>query len=275
MKKKLFLCTFLAFILFQGTSYAIPYDQYKASGNESFWAIAQRTGVSASDLKAINPLVAQGNIWKGLLINLPKGHKPITGLIPASEVSRQTYSVKSNDTFWTIAQKFGISHSYLITANPQVKDTNNIFPGLVLTIPTAPISISPSTDWKTKADYVIALGRDQFDVPYVWGGLKPWVGLDCSGFTQYLFSKIGIHLPRTSNWQFQYGTPVTRDQLRKGDLVFFKEHGSSIITHVGIYKGNDQMINADTGPKNGVQIEYIFSDAYYNVCYAGARRYIF
>jgi cell wall-associated NlpC family hydrolase len=275
MKKILFLWTLLAFLSFQGTSYAIPYDQYTATGNESFWSIAQRAGVSASNLTAINPLVDSGNIWKGLMINLPNGHKPMTGLIPASEVSRHTYTVQSNDTFWTISQKFGISLSYLITANPEVKDTHNIYPGLVLTIPTAPISISPATDWNTKANYVIALGKDQFDVPYAWGGSNPFVGLDCSGFTQYLFNKIGVHLPRTANWQFQYGTPVTKDQLRKGDLVFFKEHRSSIITHVGIYIGNDQMINADTGPKNGVQIEYIFGDAYYNACYAGAKRFIF
>jgi cell wall-associated NlpC family hydrolase len=114
-----------------------------------------------------------------------------------------------------------------------------------LNIPTASISISASSDWETKADYVIVLAKDQFDVPYVWGGSTPWVGLDCSGITQYVFEKIGINLPRTSNWQFQYGTPEPKDQLRKGDLVFFKEHGSSTITHVDIYIGNDQMINAD------------------------------
>jgi cell wall-associated NlpC family hydrolase len=275
MKKKLLLGTFLSLMAFQGTSYAVPYDQYTSTGSDTFWSIAQRVGVSTSDLKAINPLVDPNNIWKGLLINLPNGHKPMTGLIPASEVSRTNYTVQANDTFWSISKKFGISLSYLFTANPKVTDKNNIYPGLVLNIPTAPIFISPSTDWETKADYVIALGKDQFDVPYVWGGTTPFVGLDCSGFTQYLFNKIGIHLPRTSNWQFQYGTSVPKDQLRKGDLVFFKEHGSDVITHVGIFIGNDQMINADTGPKNGVQIEYIFGDSYYSACYAGAKRYIF
>jgi spore coat assembly protein SafA len=274
MKKKL-LATIFAFMSFQGTSFAVPYDQYTASGEESFWSIAQNLGVSVSDLKTINPLVDPNNIWKGLMISLPNGHKPINGLVPASQVSRRTYTTQAGDTLWTISQKFGINLSYLITANPQLKDTNNIYPGLVVNIPTAPISITPSTDWETKADYVISLGKDQFDVPYVWGGTTPFIGLDCSGFTQYLFNKVGIHIPRTSNWQFQYGTPVQKDQLRKGDLVFFKEHGSAIITHVGIYIGNDLMINADTGPKNGVQIEHIFGDAYYNSCYAGAKRFIF
>jgi peptidoglycan endopeptidase LytE len=72
-------------------------------------------------LTAINPLIDPSNIWKGLIINLPTGHKPISRLIPAIEVSRQTYTVQSKDTFWTISQKFGISLSYLISANPQGK----------------------------------------------------------------------------------------------------------------------------------------------------------
>jgi spore coat assembly protein SafA len=274
MKSKLFLVTFLALMLLPRTSFAVPYDQYTSTGNETLWSLAQRAGVGLSDLKAINPLVDPSNIWKGLMINLPNGHKSMTGLIPASQVSRKTYTVQRDDTFWTISNKFGISLSYLIKANPQVKDPNLIFPGWILNIPTAPASIPLSANWETKADYIIALSKDQFDFPYVWGGETPWVGLDCSGLTQYVFGKLQIKLPRTSNWQYQYGTPVTKDQLRKGDLVFFKEHGSSIITHVGIYIGNDQMINADTGPKNGVQIEYIFGDDYYGACYAGARRFI-
>jgi cell wall-associated NlpC family hydrolase len=273
LKGKIFFATFLALLSFQGTSFAISYDQYISTGNDTFWTIAQKAGVNYSDLTSINTLVDPGNIWRGLMINLPNGHQPISGLIPASEVSRRTYTVQSNDTFWTISQQFGISLPYLIAANPQVKDTSSIYPGLVLTIPTAPMNITPSTDWSTKADYLISLARDQFDVPYVWGGTTPFVGMDCSGFTQYLYGKIGVNLPRTSNWQFQYGTPVPQDQLRKGDLVFFKEHGSTVITHVGVYIGNDQMINADTDPKDGVQIEFVFGDDYYRACYAGARRY--
>jgi cell wall-associated NlpC family hydrolase len=273
LKRKILLITFLALMSFQGTSFAVPYDQYISTGNDSFWSISQKAGVSFSDLKALNTLVDPSNIWRGLLISLPNGHKPLSGVIPASAVSRTTYTVQSNDTFWTISQKFGISLAYLIAANPQVKDISTIYPGLVLTIPTAPMTITPSTDWQTKADYLISLARDQFDVPYVWGGTKPFVALDCSGFTQYVFSKIGVHLPRTSNWQFQYGTPIPLGQLRKGDLVFFKEHHSSVITHVGIYIGNDQMINADTDPRDGVQIEFLQGDDYYRACYAGARRY--
>jgi len=273
MKKGIILGTILSFFLLQGTSYAVSYDLYKSSENDTFGTIAENTGVDVDELLKLNPLVDPNNLWEGLLISLPKDHKPIDGLIPASEASRNIYTVLENDTMWMIANKFGLSLSYLLSANLNVKNPHAIFPGLELTIPTAPVSILPSTDWETKANYLIALGKDQFDVPYVWGGTTPFVGLDCSGFTQYLFAKIGIQLPRTAHLQFQNGIPVGKDQLRKGDLVFYKEHGSKTITHVGLYIGNDLMINADTDPKDGVQIEQIFGDAYYNSCYVGAKRF--
>jgi cell wall-associated NlpC family hydrolase len=274
LKKTFLIAAVLASVLFPKTSFAVPYDQYTATGRETFGSIAQQFGVSVSALRKINSLIDPRNIWKGLLVNLPNGHKPLPGLIPASQVSRTTYTVKSGDTFWNIAQKNGISLSYLIRANPKVKAPHRIAPGLIINIPTAPASISPSADWETKANYIVRVAKDQFDFPYVWGGTKPWVGMDCSGFTQYVYGRAGIRIPRTANWQFQNGTPVAKDQLRKGDLVFFKEHGMSVITHVGIYIGSDQMINADTGPKDGVQIEYVFGDDYYGGCYAGARRFI-
>lgn len=273
MKKRLFIGVFFALLLSQGTCFAVPYDQYTAVTGDSFWTISQKAGVTVASLININPQVQPNNVTKGLFINLPSGHKPLPGLIPAREVSRRTYTVKSGETFFTISRKFGLNFTYLMQANPQIKDKNNIKPGLVINIPTNPITITASTNWVTKADYMIALGKDQFDVPYVWGGTTPFVALDCSSFTQYLYNKIGVNLPRTSNWQFQYGTPVSRDQLRKGDLVFFKEEGSAVVTHVGMYIGNDLMINEDYEPKNGVQITRLFGDEYYNSCYVGARRY--
>ncbi|MNJ42469.1 putative endopeptidase p60 precursor [compost metagenome] len=273
MKKLIIAVAILAGTTHSQTCFAVPYDQYTANGDETFWSIAKKFDVDVSELQKINSLVDPENIWRGLLISLPQGHKPAAGLIPASEVSRTTYKMQAGDTFWGIAQKNRIPLSYLLEANPKVKNPHDILPGLVINVPIAPPTISPSASWEEKADYIIAVARDQFDVPYVWGGEKPWVALDCSSFTQYVYGRAGIKLPRTSNWQYQYGTYVSKDQLRKGDLVFFKEHGSKTITHVAIYLGNDLMINADTDPRDGVQLEYIFGDDYYGAAYAGAKRY--
>lgn len=273
MKKLIVAAVVFVNAILTQTCFAVPYDQYTAKGNETFWSIAKDFDVDVSELQKINSLVDPENIWRGLLVSLPHGHKPAPGLIPANEVSRTTYKIQAGDTFWSIARSNGIPLSYLLEANPKVKDPQHIFPGLVINVPTAPPSIPPNANWEEKADYIIAVAKDQFDVPYVWGGEKPWVALDCSSFTQYVYGRAGIKLPRTSNWQYQYGTYVPKDQLRKGDLVFFKEHGSETITHVAIYLGNDLMINADTDPRDGVQLEYIFGDDYYGAAYAGAKRY--
>ena len=77
--------------------------------------------------------------------------------------------------------------------------------------------------------------------PYVWGASGP-DAFDCSGLMQYAYSAAGISLPHSSSSQSQMGTPVSRDQLQPGDLVFFY----SPVSHVGMYIGNGQMVHAST-----------------------------
>jgi cell wall-associated NlpC family hydrolase len=102
-------------------------------------------------------------------------------------------------------------------------------------------------------------------VPYVWGGASPSTGFDCSGFVMYVFAQIGVSLPHHAASQYNYGVPVSRDQLAPGDLVFFDGLG-----HVGIYIGNGQFIHA---PHTGdvVKISSLYED-WYSATYYGARR---
>ncbi len=75
-------------------------------------------------------------------------------------------------------------------------------------------------------------------VPYVWGGASPG-GFDCSGFVMFVYAQMGVSLPHHAADQYNYGTPVSRDQLEPGDLVFFDGLG-----HVGIYIGGGQFVHA-------------------------------
>lgn len=104
--------------------------------------------------------------------------------------------------------------------------------------------------------------------PYVWGGENRF-GFDCSGFTQYLYGQRGINIPRTAKQQFASGTPVKREDLREGDLVFFNTRGP--ISHVGIYIGDGTFCHA-ANPRRGVTVNRL-DDSYYAPRYAGARRY--
>jgi hypothetical protein len=80
-------------------------------------------------------------------------------------------------------------------------------------------------------------------VPYVLGG-NSMSGIDCSAFVQQVYGSLGVSLPRTAQTQYNACTKVDTPQV--GDLVFFKGTYSTpdYITHVGIYVGNGEMINA-------------------------------
>jgi cell wall-associated NlpC family hydrolase len=110
---------------------------------------------------------------------------------------------------------------------------------------------------------VVAIAMRYLGVPYVWGGASP-SGFDCSGLVVYVFQQVGISLPHYTGSLFAGGTPVARDQLEPGDLVFFDGVPPG---HVGIYVGGDQFIHA---PETGDVVK-ISTLSGWN--YVGARRY--
>ena len=107
-------------------------------------------------------------------------------------------------------------------------------------------------------------------VPYVYGGSTPTGGFDCSGFVQYVYRQMGIDLPRTADVQYLVGTPVEKDQLRTGDLVFFA--GDYVnVSHVGIYLSDGNFIHAST--TYGIAYDSLYRD--YRVDhYVGATRVV-
>jgi cell wall-associated NlpC family hydrolase len=98
-------------------------------------------------------------------------------------------------------------------------------------------------------------------VRYVWGGATP-AGFDCSGLVMYVFAQLGVALPHYAAAQYGFGTPVPRDQLQPGDLVFFDG-----LNHVGIYVGGGDMIHA---PHTGDVVK--ISPLADGGSYVGARR---
>ncbi|WP_379137532.1 C40 family peptidase [Paenibacillus sp. sgz500958] len=102
---------------------------------------------------------------------------------------------------------------------------------------------------------------------YVSGGVTT-NGFDCSGFTMYVFDKIGIDLPHQSGSQYQMGTAVSRSELKEGDLLFFNTSGRGV-SHVGIYVGDGKFAHASSS--RGVTISSL-SDSYYVNRYVGAKR---
>ncbi|WP_123041544.1 C40 family peptidase [Cohnella candidum] len=122
---------------------------------------------------------------------------------------------------------------------------------------------------KTKADKIISTGKKYLGVKYRFGAPSGVTyAFDCSSFTQYIFKRNGISLPRTSSSQAAKGKKVTKAQLKKGDLVFFKRPGKSGVGHVAVYIGNNKMLGA-SGKK--VQVSSLSSN-YWKKNYITARR---
>ena len=96
--------------------------------------------------------------------------------------------------------------------------------------------------------------------PYVWGGTTP-SGFDCSGFTQYVFKKFGIDLPRVSADQGRMGKRISLDKLKPGELVFWDNSArNNGADHVAIYLGNGKIIEAPR-PGRSVQISSMYDQA--------------
>jgi peptidoglycan DL-endopeptidase CwlO len=111
---------------------------------------------------------------------------------------------------------------------------------------------------------VVGVAMQFLGVPYVWGGASP-SGFDCSGLIMYAYAQIGVSLPHHAASQYGMGSPVSRDALEAGDLVFFNGLG-----HAGIYIGGGQFIHA---PHTGdvVKISSL-SESWYASTWVGARR---
>lgn len=108
--------------------------------------------------------------------------------------------------------------------------------------------------------------------PYVYGGSSP-KGFDCSGLTYYVYAQFGYSINRTASNQLSNGYAVEKSQLQPGDLVMFRQNGSTKpASHVGIYIGNGQYVHAST-PGVGVIISDL-NDPYISSGYVGARRIV-
>lgn len=103
--------------------------------------------------------------------------------------------------------------------------------------------------------------------PYVLGG-NGQNGVDCSSFTQIVFEQyFDEDLPRNTREQLQEGEAVRRNQIRPGDLIFFRTSRSTL--HVGIAMEEGRFLHASVS--NGVTISTL-SDRYWAGRYLGARR---
>lgn len=206
------------------------------------------------------------------------------------------YTVKAGDSLWTIARRNSTTVEKIMKTNKLSSDRLQIGQILYLEIKTQKQTATQtkSTNQANQANQanqvevnnteeknqaveldetktpsrgvvsdligeLLSTAKHYTGVRYVYGGSGP-KGFDCSGFTQYVFAKHGIKLPRCSYEQAKIGAEVSRSQARPGDLVFFNTQGGRRVSHVGIYVGGGNFIHANI--KKGVTISTLDTGYY-------------
>lgn len=107
------------------------------------------------------------------------------------------------------------------------------------------------------------MAESYLGVPYVWSGASP-SGFDCSGLVSYVYGRLGMSIPHNAAQQYRFGTPVDRDDLVPGDVVFFDR-----LRHNGIYVGDGRFVHAAS--LGGVKLARL-EDEWFRQRWVGARR---
>ena len=92
---------------------------------------------------------------------------------------------------------------------------------------------------------MIAEAEKYVGYPYVWGGSSPSTSFDCSGFISWVINHSGWNVGRqTAQGLYNICTPVSPEQAKPGDLVFFVgTYDTAGMSHVGLYVGNSVMLH--------------------------------
>lgn len=98
-----------------------------------------------------------------------------------------------------------------------------------------------------KGQRAAMIALDQVGVPYRYGGSTPQ-GFDCSGLVQFSYSRAGVTVPRTTAQLWSAATTVDDDDLRAGDILFFRIDGK--MSHVGMYLGERRFVHAPQSGRN-------------------------
>ncbi|MDK1726773.1 C40 family peptidase [Dellaglioa algida] len=233
---------------------------------DSFWSIAQANGITISALLDANGLTSGSMINPGQTLNLTGSvakkaapEKVVTekpAAAPAAEVAKPSTNntVASSNT----ASTTNVATNNTTTNSNTASTSNN--DAATSNTDTAESSTTQTASYS--ASKVISVAKAYIGTPYVWGGSTP-SGFDCSGFTQYVFAKVGINLNRNTIGQESNVTKKSTAAAQPGDLLFWGAQGSTY--HVGIYLGGGQYIAA---PEPGQNVK-VGTLAYFPASFAG------
>lgn len=194
---------------------------------------------------------------KNLVLKTLEEIKSSSGETITKEVSTQAY-LKKTITLTVNKKKTTIDKGSKVVivdydgSKFKAKDVNGIsFYLEEALISFNPIQVNPDYNEKEtfqdKQKKLIEECVRRLGIPYLWGGTSQR-GYDCSGFTQAVYSTIGISIPKYSQSQAKTGILVSKENMKIGDLIFFDSDGGSNINHVAMYIGNRKMAHSASTP---------------------------
>jgi cell wall-associated NlpC family hydrolase len=130
--------------------------------------------------------------------------------------------------------------------------------------------VAPITYQQPTSSPVVAYALSLQGAPYHYGSDNPQEGFDCSGFVHHVYQHQGINIPRTTEELATSLTPVEKDAMHSGDLVFFDTNGKTF-SHVGLYVDNDNFIHAPSARTGKVLVSSLKNN-YWQQHFVGVRR---
>jgi cell wall-associated NlpC family hydrolase len=226
--------------------------KYVVNKGDTLSSIARKHHTSVIKIRKANAL-RKGQILKvGKLLKIPQNTKTIRVAKAKKKVSDK---------------KLVASLSNLDTISLEKKSANE-----QSTFKFRDIFTGKKDENDDKCQRITSLAKTKLGKKYVWGASGNKNTYDCSSFVKYVYKKNGIELPRTSIMQSKVGKYVKRDELQKGDLVFFdtSKRRKGYVNHVGIYIGDNKFIHASSAKKKVVITS--LEKNFYSNRYKGARR---
>jgi len=140
------------------------------------------------------------------------------------------------------------------------------------------ITIMPQVDDNKSVDIhrtekLISLAKSKLGASYEPAKSGP-DHFDCSGFVYYLFKENGMKIPRTSLSQSKSGDKLKREELKRGDMVFFDTYDRKHVNHSGVYLGDGKFIHSSSGKAYGVTISDLDKGFYKDKFRWGVRKIV-
>jgi LysM repeat protein len=186
---------------------------------ETLFAIARKHHTTIDEVRKTNGLKKGDSLKIGRIIQVPLN----TYNVPKVKIAKKTISKKKRIKVVKHTKK----SNKKLTASLAKLETITLKKGKVVkhkkrsSLSFSDIFFSSNDSGGKKSAKITSLAKKKLGRRYVWGATGTKNTFDCSGFTSYVYKKNGINIPRTSNNQSKFGKFVSRNNLKKGDLIFF------------------------------------------------------